>query len=197
MNPASVYNTTAKILHWLMAGLIICMLVSGWIMTAENILDGHEKSIVLQVHKSVGMVVLTLGLLQLAWRLLNPSPPFPKHMALWEKILARMTHVILYGLTLIMPLVGWMIISTLPHNFLFFGLFPIPNLPVLHDLPNKKDIREVLENIHGTLAWVVIAFITFHAGAAMKHHFINRDDILLRMSPQFFGRILRYLRGGV
>src|SRR5579872_6386739 len=173
-----------------MATLIVCMLGLGWVMTASSILDGHGKTIALQLHKSVGMLVLALGLLRLVWRRLNPPPALPPHMKAWEKVAAHATHVILYVLIFAMPLVGWMIISTLPRNSLFFGLFPIPNLPVLPGLADKKEVREVLENIHATLAWVVVAFVALHASAALKHHFVERDDVLLRMTPQYLRRIL-------
>jgi cytochrome b561 len=89
-----------------------------------------------------------------------------------------------------------MMISTMPHNALFFGLFPIPNLPVLPDLPHKKDIRGILKNIHWTLAWILVGFVALHAGAALKHHFLERDDVLLRMTPRFLGRFLGHIRGG-
>lgn len=191
------YNTVAKMLHWLMALLIVGMLVLGLVMTTGNVLDGPGKAVALQMHKSFGMIVLILSLFRLAWRWLKPPPPFPAQMPRWEKLAAHITHVILYVLMLVMPLVGWMMISTFPHNSLFFGLFPIPNVPFLHDLPNKKDIREVLENIHWSLAWVIVTFVALHAGAALKHHFIERNDILLRMAPRLFGRILRYIRGGI
>jgi len=190
------YNAVAKTLHWLMALLIVGMLVLGLVMTTGNVLDGPGKSVALQMHKSFGMIVLVLGLFRLAWRWLKPPPPFPTHMPRWEKFAAHVTHVILYVLILVMPLVGWMMISTFPHNSSFFGLFPIPNVPFLHDLPNKKDIREILENIHWSLAWVIVAFIALHAGAALKHHFIERDDILLGMTPKYLARILLCLRGG-
>jgi cytochrome b561 len=108
----------------------------------------------------------------------------------WEKFAARSVHVILYALMLTMPLVGWMIISTLPHNALFFGQFTIPNLPFLHDLPNKKEVREILETIHGSLALTILSFFVLHAGAALKHHFIDRDDVLLHMAPGFLGGLL-------
>jgi cytochrome b561 len=197
MNDAATqYNAIAKTFHWLMAFLIACMLLLGWIMTADTLLDGHGKSVAMHVHESLGMIVLGLGLLRLMWRLITPHPPFPASMPRWERMAAAATHALLYVLLLAMPLVGWMIISTLPHNVLFFGLFPIPNLPVLPELPNKKDIRGILENIHGTLAWVIVAFVALHAGAALKHHFIERDDVLLRMTPRFLGRFLRDMRGG-
>jgi len=189
------YNAIAKMFHWLMAALILCMLLLGWAMTADDILGGHGKSVAMQVHESVGMIVLTLGVLRLIWRFLNPPPPLPAFMPAWEQVAARLSHVILYVLMLVMPLVGWVIISTMAHKAQFFGLFPIPNLPFLHDLPGKKEIREIFESIHWWLAWVIVAVVALHIGAALKHHFIERDDILLRMSPRFLGRILRYLRG--
>lgn len=190
------YNAVAKTFHWLMATLIVCMLLLGVIMTTGDILDGHGKSVALRIHESVGMIVLGLGLLRLTWRFLNPPPPLPSSIPRWERVAAHVGHAVLYVLLIAMPLVGWTIISTMPHNALFFGLFPIPNLPVLPDLPNKKDIRAIFENIHWTLAWVIVAFVTLHAGAALKHHFIERDDILLRMTPRYLGRFLRYIRGG-
>jgi cytochrome b561 len=190
------YNTVAKTFHWLMASLIACMLLLGWIMTADDILDGRGKSVALRVHESVGMIILGLGLLRLMWRFTNPPPSLPSAMPRWERVAAHAGHTVLYALLIAMPLVGWTIISTMPHNAPFFDLFPIPNLPVLPDLPNKKDLREIFENIHWTLAWVIVVFVALHAGASLKHHFIGRDDILLRMAPRFLGRFLRYIRGG-
>jgi cytochrome b561 len=190
------YNATAKTFHWLMALLIACMLLLGVLMTTGDILDGHGKSVAMHMHESLGMIVLGLGLLRLMWRFIHRPPPFPP-MPHWERIAALAMHAILYVLLIAMPLVGWMIISTMPHNALFFGLFPIPNLPVLPDLTNKKDVREILENIHWTLARIIVGFVVLHAGAALKHHFIERDDVLLRMTPRYLGRILRSARGGV
>src|ERR1700722_16885883 len=142
MRDASIqYNAVAKTFHWLMATLIACMLLLGVVMTAGDILDGHGKSVAMHIHESLGMIVLGLGLLRLIWRFTHRPPPFPP-MPRWERMAAFATHAILYVLLIATPLVGWMIISTMPHNALFFGLFPIPNIPVLHELPNKKAVRE-------------------------------------------------------
>jgi len=189
------YTATAKTFHWLMALLIGCMLLLGWIMTTDILLDGPGKSIALHIHESLGMIILGLGVLRLMWRFTNRPPQLPSSMPRWERLAAHIGHTVLYILLIAMPLVGWGIISTFPHNALFFGLFPIPNLPVLPELPNKKDIRAILINIHWTLAWAILGFVALHAGAALKHHFIERDDILLRMAPQFLAKGLRYLRG--
>jgi len=178
-----------------MAFLIGCMLLLGWMTTTDILPDGPEKSVALHIHESLGMIILGLGVLRLMWRLANPPPPFPAPMPRWERVVARATHIILYALLIAMPLIGWMMISTMPHNALFFGLFPIPNLPVLPELPNKKNIRAILENIHWALAWVIVGFTALHAGAALKHHFLERDDILLRMTPRFLAKGLRFMHG--
>src|SRR5271154_5942837 len=122
------YTATAKTFHWLMALLIGCMLLLGWIMTTDILLDGPGKSVALHIHESLGMIILGLGVLRLMWRLTNPPPPLPATTPRWERMAAHATHIILYALLIAMPLVGWMMISTMPHNALFFGLFPIPNL---------------------------------------------------------------------
>lgn len=192
---SSQYTAAAKTLHWLLAFLIGFMLLLGWMMTTDILLDGPGKLVALHLHESLGMIILGLGVLRLMWRLTNSPPLLPASTPRWARIAAHITHVILYILLIAMPLVGWMMISTMPHNVLFFGLFPIPNLPVLPELLNKKDVRAVLENIHWILAWVVVGFVALHAGAALKHHFIERDAILLRMTPRFLAEGLRYLRG--
>jgi len=178
-----------------MALLIGCMLLLGVLMTTDILLDGPEKLVALHIHESLGMIILGLAVLRLMWRFTHRPPPFLP-MPRWERLAAHATHVILYALLIAMPFVGWMMISTMPHNALFFGLFPIPNLPVLPELPNKKDIRAILINIHWTLAWVIVGFVVLHAGAALKHHFLERDDVLLRMTPRFLERSLRFIRGG-
>ena len=189
------YDTAARHLHWLTALLIVGMLALGLIMTADDILAGPARTLALHVHQSVGMIILGLGLVRLAWRLTHRSPP-QSGLAGWERKVAAATHIALYGLLTALPFVGWMIISTLPRNALFFGLFAIPDLPLLHDLPNRKDVRELLEDIHAALAWSVASLALLHAAAALRHHFVKRDDVLLRMTPTSLERFLRSIRGG-
>lgn len=190
------FTAVAKILHWLMAALILGQLCLGMVMTENtfNILDGHQKSVAVQWHKSIGMTILVLALVRLAWRFMNMPPAFPAYIPRWERKVATITELLIYVLMIAMPLVGWMIISTLPHPSTFFGLFPIPNLPGLSDLPAKKEIREVFAGAHAVLAMAIVGLMMMHIGAALKHHFIDRDGILFRMTPRFLGRFLRIIR---
>ena len=114
-----------------------------------------------------------------------------------EKLAAHMGQWGLYALMIAMPLSGWVIVSTskLAIPTLLFGVVPWPHLPLLADLENKRAIHEIGENMHGILAYGMAGLAGVHALAALKHHFISRDDILLRMTPNFLARPLHYLRG--
>jgi cytochrome b561 len=188
------YDGVAKTLHWLIAVAVLTMLALGFLMTSEYV-DGHLRSTLLQWHKSLGTSIFLLALVRLGWRLKHPPPALPSYLPQWEKFAAHFSHILLYVLIIVMPLTGWIIISTFPHPSLFFGLFPIPNLPVLSDLPNKKEIREIVVSVHGTLAWSIFLLILVHIGAALKHHFISRNDILMRMAPRSLERFFNWIRG--
>ena len=138
--------------------------------------------------------VKLLALIRLGWRLMNPPPPFPPYLPAWEKTVATNTERLLYAVFIGMPAVGWMIISTMPHPASYFGLFPIPNLPILPDLPNRKEVREVLIDAHAVLASLMLGLVLMHIGAALKHHFLDRDDIMFRMTPRGLRPFLELVR---
>ncbi len=190
------YNSVAVFMHWLIALAIVSMLAIGWIMT--NLDKGDPNKFALfQLHKSIGITILLLSVLRLFWRLMNRVPALPNTLKVWEKCAARATHWLFYILIIGMPLTGWIMISTSKHNIptLLYGLIPWPNLPKLGDLPNKQGINGLTEDTHGILAYVMAALIVLHVGAAMKHHFINRDDVLIRMAPKFMSKLLKCIGG--
>ena len=125
------YHYVAQCLHWVMSALILGMLALGWGMTADSLLDDHAKTVARQIHISLGLVILALGLVRLIWRVFNSPPPLPQAMPKVERLAAWTTHLLLYILMIAMPLIGWMMISTLKHPGQFFGLYTIPNLPVI------------------------------------------------------------------
>ncbi len=194
MSPASTYDRVAKSLHWLIALAIIFMLVLGWML--ED-LQGQDKFRAFQLHKSVGITILLLSLIRLGWRLTHRFPVLPETMSKTEKLAAHLGHWGLYALMIVMPLTGWVIVSTskLAIPTLLFGIVPWPHLPMLPDLENKRAIHEIGKNMHGILATAMAGLAGVHALAALKHHFISRDDILLRMTPNFLARPLQCLRG--
>ncbi|MDX2027398.1 MAG: cytochrome b [Alphaproteobacteria bacterium] len=193
--PSAVYDPVAKALHWLIALAVIGMLAVGWIMV--GLPNGPEKFALFQWHKSIGITVLLLALVRLAWRLKHPAPLLPSTMPGWEKFAAHAGHFLLYALMIGMPLVGWVVVSTSPLNLptMFYGFFQWPHLPVLSTLENRKEINDLAAWAHGVAAWIFVALIVGHAAAAWKHHLINRDNVLLRMMPKALTGFLNRLRG--
>lgn len=189
------YTAIAKTLHWLIAAAILGMLVLGWVM--GDLPNGGNKFAAFQWHKSIGITILLLSLARLAWRLTHTAPPLPSGMPAWEKFAAHATHILFYALMIGMPLAGWAIVSTssLTIPTMLYGVIPWPHLPLLPELANKKEIHEAAEQLHGLGAYLLAALIVLHIGAALKHHFINRDDILARMAPAALSGILNRLRG--
>jgi cytochrome b561 len=108
-------------------------------------------------------------------------------MKKWEIAVSKLTHVAFYVLMIGLPLSGWALVSSAPppYNFpiMWFGLFAWPSLPVLSEIENKKEVAEAFAEFHETLAWVTIFLLALHIGAALKHHMIDKDDVLARMLP--------------
>lgn len=168
------FGVIAISLHWLMAILIIGLLSLGLYMTRLPV--SLEKLRLYGWHKEFGVLVLGLVVLRFLWRMLNvqPSHELPR----LEEFTARAVHWLLYLLMVAMPLSGWMMSSAAGVPVSFFGLFVLPN-PVMAD----DMLRVRLQFVHLCIGYSLIALISLHILAALKHHFINRDRILRRMLP--------------
>ena len=136
------------------------------------------KHSALGIHKSLGIIILALAVLRLGWRLYNPAPPSPKEMHRWEQIAAASAHWLLYGFLFAMPMTGWAMTSAKGKTILFFGMVQLPDF-----VPTDRAFGELLEEIHGTLAYLLASMIILHAVAALYHHFIRKDSVLSRMWP--------------
>ena len=174
------YDAVAMSLHWLTAVLLIFMLFFGEdLMEEEDGFGAFGPSL----HVSIGSTILVLSLIRLAWRLFNPPPAYPLGMAPWERMAAKATHLFFYVLLIGLPLTGWLATPKFLREegpmagLMLFGAFPLPGAPSL-GLP-MKDFHEIGANLG-------IALLALHVLAALKHHFITRDDVLRRMLP--FGR---------
>ena len=174
---ASRYSTVAIVLHWLIFALIIAnVFVGGWMEDAE----GPAKFEQFQMHKSLGLTVLALSLARLVWRLTHPAPPLPADMALWERALARTTQALFYVLMIGIPLLGWAAVSAggAPEAPLF-GVLPGPNLPIAQDEP----LSHALGDAHKAAVKSFYVLLALHVAGALKHQFIDRDDVMARMLP--------------
>lgn len=175
-NTEQQYGGVAQLLHWAVVALIITQFVLA--NKAEKLPLGLAKIAVLAQHKSVGMTVLGLALLRLVWRFLNPVPPMPAGTPSWQRVAAHISHGALYALILITPLFGWMMSSARNFPVSYFGLFTLPDL-----VQPDKERYEFFRDAHAVLANSIFFIAVLHAVAALKHHFLDRDNVLRRMLP--------------
>jgi cytochrome b561 len=184
-NSRDAYGVVAVALHWSIAIAILFMIWLGDTMTANEDYDLY------QLHKSIGITILVLSLIRLAVRFLDPPPPLPNDMAWWERFGARVSHWGFYGLMIGLPLSGWAYISASPtSDFVttsIWSLFDLPLLPGLASLQGREAVADQMEDIHGLLSTLTLCLLALHVAAALKHHFWNRDNVLMRMIP-FLGR---------
>jgi cytochrome b561 len=180
----SRYSAGAIALHWTIAALIVANI---WMGLQFDDLKGMAKFNLLQLHKSLGITVLLLSLARFAWRLVHRPPPLPSHMSGAEMVLARATHWAFYALMLALPLTGWMMVSASPTNIptLLYKTVPWPHIGPIHALPlaTRKGLEEGLGEVHEYLAYGALALLVLHVAGALKHHFLNRDEVLWRMAP--------------
>lgn len=171
-NSNNHYGKITIIIHWVMAVLLIGLLILGLYMVRLPI--GLEKLKLYGWHKEYGILVLMLAVIRLLWRLTNIKPKL--NIPLLEKIAARTVHWLFYLLMFALPITGWLITSAAGLPVSFFGLFVLPNL-----VSSDQQSLLLYEEIHKWIAYGLIAMICLHTAAALKHHFINKDDILKRM----------------
>ena len=170
------YTKTAKGLHWLMAVLFFGMLGLGFYM--QGLPLSPDKLKLYSWHKWVGVTVFLLALFRIAWRVTHQPPPLPGSMPRLIQIAAHAGHHMLYMLMFLIPLSGWLMSSAKGFQTVWFGILPIPDL-----LEKNKLLGDLLQTVHVSLNYLFIAVLIGHIGAALKHHFIDKDDILTRMLP--------------
>lgn len=174
--PRNRYSTVSLILHWLIAALVVVQV--GLIMVRDTT-EGEFARTLLGLHKSIGLGILVLTLARIGWRFANPAIPLPEAMARWQKILARATHVLFYLVLIGMPLGGWAASSAAGREILWFGLFEWPLLPI----GGGREAAGRFMDMHELGAKALYVLIALHVAGALKHHFIDRDNVLHRMIP--------------
>lgn len=176
-NGRDSYGLVAIALHWVIAVLIIGQLVMGTIMV--RLADQRLAFDLIQWHKSFGLLTLVLVAIRLAWRLVNPMPSYPDTISDLETRAARGMHRLLYLLMLLLPLSGWALVSVsvLAIPTLAFYLFLVPDLP----LAVSERAEDLWMLVHRRLGYVMMAAVSIHVLAALRHHFRLRNDLLVRM----------------
>lgn len=183
---ATKYNAAAMALHWLIALLIVCNIGIAWYF---NTLNGPTKIPPIQLHKSIGITVLLLSLARLAWRLISPPPPLPRSVAGWQRPVANVTYILFYVVMIGLPLTGWALSSASQiikvYPITLYGAVPWPTITPLAQLPadQMKAAHQVFTLMHGLLGKLTYGLIVLHVGAALRHAFLLRDEVVARMVP--------------
>ncbi len=176
---ATRYGAIAMTLHWLIAVAIVGLLIVGKYM--HDLPESNPDKLALyQLHKSFGLIVLLLTVFRIVWRLMHPVPRLPGAMPAWERRAAHASHFLFYALMLGLPLSGWLRVSTDRDGIptLWFGLFEVPHFPLL-----SKTLTNLLHDTHVVMGNALILLLIIHVGAALKHHFWDRDNVFKRMLP--------------
>jgi cytochrome b561 len=171
------YTSTAKVLHWLMAILLFGLLALGFYMSDLPL--SPDKLKFYSWHKWAGVSAFLLVAFRLLWRVGHRPPALPDSMPKFMQFAAHAGHLALYGLMIAIPLSGWLMSSAKGFQTVYFGILPIPDL-----LDKNKELGNLLATVHESLNFLFVAVLLGHIGAALKHHFIDKDDILTRMLPR-------------
>lgn len=174
-NTNARFGLVSKALHWSGAALMLGLIWLGWYMVDLTYYDKWYNAS-LHYHKSLGLLVLMLALAKIAWHWRTRAPaPLPS-LKPWERVGAKLMHYVLWGMLLLLPITGYLISTSAGKPIQLFNWFELPPLVEV-----DEELRELAIAVHYYLAYAALLLIAAHAGAALKHHFINRDDTLKRM----------------
>ncbi len=177
-NTAERYGLVAIVLHWVMAALILTLVTLGLYMVSLPDAGFDKTKVTLIIfHKEYGILALALAALRLAWRVGNLLPALVEHLPDWQKVAARFVHLSFYGLMFALPVTGWLMSSAAGIPVYVFGW----NLPDF--ISHNDDVFHAFIEIHQWLSYALIACIVVHVGAALRHHFIFKDETLKKMLP--------------
>jgi len=174
----STFPAASRILHWIMAALILAMLLIG-IAMVSSLNDYHR---LVAIHKPLGALILLLVAMRLVNRLITPPPPLPREMPLLLRLAAHISHWLLYGLMFALPLVGWGMLSAAGYPIALVGPVHLPAV-----LPHDGALYAVLRSLHTVLAFILFAVLLAHIGAALMHALIFRDGVFQSMASWRLG----------
>ncbi|MCB1899295.1 cytochrome b [Cognatazoarcus halotolerans] len=172
----SRYTATAISLHWLIAIGIAGTFSLGVYM--HELPLSPTKLQLYSWHKWAGVTLFALVLVRLLWRATHAAPALPVDTPRVQRLAASATHWVLYALMIAVPLSGWLMSSAKGFQTVWFGIVPLPDL-----VSKNAELGDALKEVHETLNLTMLGLVLLHAAAALKHHFIDRDDVLTRMLP--------------
>ena len=178
MNDEPEYGAAAKGFHWLTALLLTVQFALGWIM--PSIRRGMQPESLMNLHLSIGVVILAAALARVAWRLVRGVPAPEASLPAWQERMAQALHGLLYLLIFALVLTGWSYASMRGWTVTIFGLMSLPAL-----VAQGSTIGRAIGELHSILTWVLLGAIGLHVAAALAHLLFWRDRVMQRMLPRF------------
>ncbi len=175
--PGGRYTAVAQAMHWIVAVLFIAQMVIAWTLVVRPDSDAAFGTW-LTLHKSIGMTILALVAVRLAWRASHPAPQLPPRMPMWEQVLARVNHWLLYAILLVMPISGYLSSAAAGHAVHYFWLFDLPNVPASKVVGHDAIVVHILGQ------WAIYAAVALHLLGTTWNLVVRRDGSLNRMLPE-------------
>lgn len=176
-NSADRWGAISQVLHW--AVVVLIAVIAGLGLTMVELPNNPQKIRLYSLHKSLGLTLLALVAVRLAWRAYAGTPRPVAGTPRWQERIATLTHAALYVLLFAQPLTGWLFNHASGFPLQWFGLFNLPRNPV-----PDPDLRALARSLHEAGFWLLLALVVAHAGAAFHHHLFLRDATLTRMLPR-------------
>jgi cytochrome b561 len=175
------YSGFAKFLHWLIALCVIAIIPVGIAMPN---FEGPWGDALYNLHKSLGVLILVLMIVRVAYRLRHGAPPPEPSLEPWHRAASNTVHTLLYVLLVVQPILGYLANSAYGATTTFFGFFEIPPI-----IGKNEPLYGRLALIHRSLGFGIALLVLMHVGAALHHYFLRRDRVLHRMLPRGLGGI--------
>ncbi len=169
------FTPLQRILHWLMAAMVLAMLFIGIGMVSTV---APRYAVLVSIHKPLGILILLLVVLRVGVRLWRGAPALPADLPGWQARAARASHVVLYALMILMPLVGWSMLSAGGYPIVLWGGVHLPPI-----VPHDDTLHAVLRVAHTWLAFLFFLTILAHLSAALFHALVRRDGVFSSMRP--------------
>lgn len=168
------FTFSARVLHWVMAAMVVAMLFIGVAMVA-SLADYH---VLVSIHRPLGIAILALAVVRFVVRVIGPLPPFLATMSARERRVATYSEYALYALMFALPLVGWAMLSAARYPIVMWGSWHLPPI-----FPHSVWVYAVLRKVHTVLGYLLFAMFVAHLAAVLFHTLVVRDGLLKRMVP--------------
>jgi cytochrome b561 len=170
----AAYSLTARTLHWSTAALVLTTIPLAVVMV--NMAPGSLQDALYNLHRSIGAVIIPLVIVRLGYRIFHPPLPLPDDIPPFQLFAAHATHWALYALLIAQSFIGWIATSAYRALIIVFGLFELPPI-----WPQNQLFSERLFVVHQLLGLAIAGLAALHIAAALYHHFIRKDRVLMRM----------------